>query len=287
MANKIAQLFEKKGIPIIKDQEFYPKSNKGPYIAVGYFDAERFQKLYNKIQNGIFVRNKRLFSVVNGLLRKFYRSRKVTGSVKLKIIQSPDNSFNIRIVNGGYKTSRPYVIKNKLLTGNKKGLKDLQEKLSIYKNEYSKFASFIQGGHSSSSKRTGGPVQKCAELIAKKAGFDISAVHYFYEDDQDSYPLLELTAIPTEAETQAITTISTTYHNKNLKVFNKVQKLLKNQTEVIAGLPIAIENSESYRKLYKFAGTFAVYSTDAILFPDKSIIAEAEKAFSSVASDLK
>jgi hypothetical protein len=97
--------------------------------------------------------------------------------------------------------------------------------------------------------------------------------------------MLELSAIPTELETQSMTTISTTYHNKNQKVFNKVQKILSGQSKVVAGLPINIAHSESYNKLYKFAGTFGVYCTDAILFPDKETISDAEKAFSDIAKD--
>lgn len=283
MANKLAQVLAKKGIPVVSDPSFYVDS-KLPYIAIGHFDPIRVSRIYNKIQNGIFIRNKRLFTIVNKLLRKFYSGKKTPGSIKLKIIPAPDASFSIRIVNGGFKSSRPYVLKNKIITKNNKGIKPLKAKMADFVHEFSKFASFLKGAGSHSGKG-GNPVEKCADSIIRKSKMDIEVVHTFYEDDRESYPMLELCAKETKQEQKVVDSMSSAYLTRNEKVFNKVIKLIGKHSspdEITVGMPICVEGQN---KLFKLLGIFAIYSP-GYMFNDTPNADKHNRAFLELAKQL-
>lgn len=277
MAKRLIKALENKGIPIIKDPNFYPKDTKIPYIAIGHFDANRIARIYNKIQGGIYIRNKRLFTVINKLLRKFNSNNDIPSYLKLRLIQSPDNSFNVRIINNGYKSSRPYILKNKILTGNKTGLKQLKDKMLDFNKEFNKFAEFLKGTRKKSGSNGSSGVNKCAKALMDKVDFKVTVVHLYYEDDSSSYPMLELSAMPTDKELQTLETLATTYGNRNSKVLSKVQKLIekfRSENEdsgdfsIVAGLPMCNPFINNYNKLNKLIGTFAIYNTNDILFSD-------------------
>lgn len=215
-------------VPIVEDKSFYNAvDSKSDYVVVGHFNEQRIKRLHNKIMNGVCVRNKRLFTVVNKALRGFYKGRKVLGSRKIKIIPAPDKYFSIRLVNGGFKLTRPYVLKNKLLLKNKKGLKDLQSRISDYVAEFSKFKSYLSGKFKSASGKSGSGVRGCGLAIVgmtKKLGTRIIKAHY--DNDPSSYPMLELSVEPTQQELKTLEKLFNVSKQRNDKLQVKVSKLL-------------------------------------------------------------
>jgi hypothetical protein len=228
MASKIIKLLKEKGIPIIDDHNLNVDINK--YVIVGNYNNQRIGRIYNKIMNGICVRNKRIFTVINKALRKFYKGRKVPGSQKIKIINSPDKYFSIRLVNGGFKQTRPYIIKNKILTGNKTGLKTLRDKIDIYNSEFTKFNSFLKKLRSSSNNIKSVNIGSVIANLGKKFGASVIKSHY--DNDKNCYPMVEISSGPTPKEMKLLDSLFKASQLRNKKYIEKIKKLELSQIPV-------------------------------------------------------
>jgi hypothetical protein len=247
MADKLKKILKDEKIPIITDQSLNIDEKK--YVIIGNYNELRIKRIYNKIMNGICVRNKRIFTAINKELRKFYKNKKVPGSQKIKIIQSPDKYFSIRLVNGGFKLTRPYILKNKLLTGNKKGLKDLRERIDKYSSEFSKFKSFLNNGSKVSSGKGGSGVIGCGNaLIRKLKKFNAEVTKTYYDDDRDSYPMLEISSEPTSQENKILNTLFNASQLRNNKYNEKIKKLNKSSDSLIINKILVDDLFKSYDK---------------------------------------
>jgi hypothetical protein len=228
MASKINKLLKEKGIPIIEDHNLNVDNSK--YVIIGNYNEIRIKRIYNKIMNGICVRNKRIFTVINKALRKFYKDKKVPGSQKIKIINSPDKYFSIRLVNGGFKQTRPYIVKNKILTGNKTGLKALRDKIDNYNSEFTKFNSFLRKMRSSSSSIKSANIGSVIANLGKKFGANVIQAHY--DNDKNSYPMVEISSGPTTKEMKILDTLFKASQLRNKKYIEKIKKIGLMQIQV-------------------------------------------------------
>ena len=282
----VAAGLNKKKIPVIKEDLFYAKTKiSTPYIAIGAFEYDKLERAHNRICKQVFQNNKKLAILTRKMLREFYHSRKgVKSSNKIMYVEAPDYMNNIRLVNRGYKSARPYMLKERLAKGDKRGAKKLMDRMSAFTEEFNKFAKFLVSKMKVNEKnkyekmKAGDAVMRVGIALVSMASAKTRIIHTHYDNDLESYPMLELQSVAKKSDIESLARLKQIHKNKNETYFKKVSALLSkfyakhdvdNSVRIIVGFPYKQHCTYSHRFWSSQLGVFAIYNMGAVEGNDK------------------
>lgn len=274
---QLAKTLEKHNIHANYDTHFYPVNVNNPYLAIGYYDKEKFEKLNNKLNKFIYHKNRQLSKLIRRHLREFYKMRKgVKSSNKIMLVESPEDTYNIKLVNRGFKMINPFMFQEKVSQGDKKFINKINKKITGFKHEFETFHKYLLSLMKVNQKKLYQKVKSdYSSDIVSKVGVALISI-----SDNDTtilktynvYPFLELKTLPTDKHFSSLKTLIHIHQNKNSRECKKLVKLARG-SRMVVGLPhISNESSPWMEHL----GICAIYST----FGDENAI-ETLQAFIS------
>lgn len=277
---KLSDALRRKGIPTVKSKNYYQSSMKLPYIALGEYNHEKLERIHNRIGNHIYQKNKSFASVVRKMLREFYQNRKgVKSADKIMIVEAPDCHFNIRLVNRGYKLTKPYILKEKLERDDKKGAAPYIKRIDEFNAEFEKFHKFLlskkgKGGKSKGGDNGGNIIRGVGNALGAMFTEKVNVVHTHYDNDMKSYPMLELQVAPKESDQEALNKVIKIHLVKNERYYKKMAELISKfyaKTEVdsdmrlVIGLPLKHGCDDTHRQWTSNLGVFGLYNMGVML----------------------
>lgn len=278
---KLSDALRRKGIPTVKSKNYYQSSMKLPYIALGEYDHVKLERIHNRIGKHIYQKNKSFSSLVRKMLREFYQNRKgVKSADKIMFVESPDCHYNIRLVNRGFKLARPYMLKEKLEKDDKKGASQLIKRIDEFNAEFEKFHKFLlnkkgKGGKKSKGGENGDNiVHKVGKVLGDMFTEKVNVLHTHYDNDKNSYPMLELQVAPKESDKEALDRLIKVHNGKNERYYKKMAELLSrfyakvevdSDMRLVVGLPLKHGCEDTHRDWTSNLGVFGLYNMGVML----------------------
>jgi len=289
--SNLSKELQNKGIPVVFDPNFYPDDVDVPYLALGEQQVDKINRLHLRMQKHVYAKNKSMFSIARRHIREFYRTRKgVKSRNKIVVVETPDNSFTLKIFNRGFKFINPYLVQEKSLKKDRKSIRKFQKQLDIFEGEFAKLSSYIQRQMKVSQKNKynklkassqyRGPVAFAALALAATMPITPTLVHTHYNDDDKNFPYVELKIEPKDSDWQSMERLMDLHVRKNTRFNVKLQRYLnnfyKNRTsthKLVVGLPAGYGCLEENKRYNDMLGIFALYNTN-MMNPEKYMVEE-------------
>lgn len=276
----LAKTLEHKDIPVVDDQSFYPDEVNLPYLALGEIQEDKINTIHNRTYKFVYAKNKSSFSMIRKHIREFYRARKDRGEKipsrnKIIVVESPDNSFSVKIFNRGFKFINPYLLSE--AKGNT--LRKLNKQVNVLTSEYVRLNAYLQRHMKKSHKnkynklkresKYSGPIASVALAFVSMMSADAVILHTHYNNNIDSIPYIELKTEPKDKDWDAMVRLLDIHIRKNHKHYIRLQRYLdgfskQQKHNLVVGLPAGYGCLEENKKYNDMLGIFAIYTKNMI-----------------------